>query len=378
MKKILKRSFAIIGILVALIAIIGIAFLNISPQFGGSVSSEQQKQYSETGHYENGIFTNAEEIKMEMDCHSITAMLKETMNPNPNVAPSKNIEVEKINPESLSTLPDTTTRITWLGHSSFLIETGGKKILIDPVFGMYAAPHSLLGRARFNKEMPIALSDFEQVDAIIISHDHYDHLDYPTIKELKSKTNKFFVPLGVGNHLRRWEIAEEKIVELDWWTESEYENLTIILTPSRHMSGRGLTDQSATLWGAWIIQSPESNIFYSGDGGYGKHFKQIGDKYGPFDVGLMECGQYNELWKDVHMMPEQTAMAAADVKAQFIVPVHWGSFALATHSWTDPAERITKAAKKQNIPLATPKIGESITLPNNKSSYSAWWVNFLP
>jgi len=248
MKKILNWFFLTLGALVLTVLAVGMTFLNLSPQFGGSVSEEQKRLYAATGHYEGGIFINAEKIVMEINCHSITTMLKEMLRPDPNVAPSHNIEVEKINPLSLQNHPDTSTRITWLGHSSFLIETGGKKVLFDPVFGQYAAPHRLMGRVRFNREMPITISELPDIDAVIISHDHYDHLDYPSIKELKNKVKHFFVPLGVGNHLRRWKVSEDKISELDWWQEELFEGLKIVLTPSRHMSGRALTDQSATLW----------------------------------------------------------------------------------------------------------------------------------
>lgn len=376
MKTFLKWFFISIGVLVVTVVLIGTAFLTFSPQFGGSVTDAQKLEYAATGHYEGEVFTNAEEIVMEMNCHSITTMLQETMNPDPNVAPNYNIEVQKILPENLNTLPDSNTRITWLGHSSFLIEAGPKRILVDPVFGQYAAPHPLLGRARFNKEMPIDLADLPAIDVVIISHDHYDHLDYPTIKELKDKVGHFLVPLGVGNHLRRWDIEEAKITEMDWWQEETIEDMKIVLTPSRHMSGRGLTDQSATLWGSWIIQNPHTNIYFSGDGGYGKHFKEIGAKYGPFDIGLMECGQYNELWRNMHMMPEESVQAAIDVKAQRIVPVHWGSFALATHSWTDPVERITAEAERLNVPIATPEIGEVIYVTGAQEAEThQWWAH---
>ena len=375
MKRILKWFGLTIIAIILLVVVIGAAFINLSPQFGGSVSNEQQQEYTATGHYADGVFLNEEEIVMEVNIHSIIAMLKEIMNPDPNVAPAQNIEVDKIDPRTLMGQPDTLTRITWLGHSSFLIEIAGKTVLLDPVFGQYAAPHRLLGRARFNREMPITIAELTHIDAVIISHDHYDHLDYPSIDELKDKVGRFFVPLGVANHLRRWDIDEDNIVEMDWWQEAEYAGLKIVLTPSRHMSGRALTDQMATLWGSWIVQSAYSNIYFSGDGGYGKHFKAIGDKYGPFDVGLIECGQYNELWKDMHLMPEESVIAALDVKADLIVPVHWGSFALATHGWTDPVERIMKAAQLMNVPLATPRIGEPIEITDSLNvTPNPWWI----
>ena len=374
MKRLLKWFFISLGTLILAILMVGTAFLNLSPQFGGTVNHAQRETYSGTGHYNEGIFLNDEEIVMELNCHSITEMFKEVMNPDPNVAPDHNIEVKKIDPQTILALSHSATRITWLGHSSFLIETAGKKILLDPVFGQYAAPHHWLGRKRFHREMPITIKELSTIDAVIISHDHYDHLDYPSIYRLKDKVNHFFVPLGVGNHLKRWTIKDEKISELDWWQEESYQGLKIVFTPSRHMSGRGLTDQSATLWGSWIIKSEDKNIYFSGDGGYGAHFKEIGEKYGPFDIGLMECGQYNELWKDVHMMPEETVMAAIDIQAKLIIPIHWGSFALATHSWTDPVERVTQAAQEINLPIATPQIGEPIQPQDSSGNlYNRWW-----
>ncbi|GJM62974.1 MBL fold metallo-hydrolase [Persicobacter diffluens] len=375
MKVIIKRIFLSALALVLVVLISGTAFMNFSPQFGGMISEAEKALYRNSGHYKDGIFLNEEEIVMELNCHSLQQMIRETFRPDPAVVPDHNIEVEKVSPETIGSLPDSLTQIIWLGHSSFIIETAGMVILLDPVFGQYASPHPMLGRKRFNAEMPVTIEQLPKIDAVIISHDHYDHLDYESIMELKAKTDHFFVPLGVGSHLKRWEIPAEKITEMDWWQEQPFKNLNIIFTPSRHMSGRGLTDQSATLWGSWIINNPYAKLYFSGDGGYGRHFKAIGEKYGPFDVALMECGQYNELWRDVHMMPEETVQASIEVGAKFIIPIHWGSFALATHSWTDPVERVTTAAELVNLPLATPRIGEVIILPQMSGpTHEHWWT----
>ena len=373
MKKILKRIFFSLLSLLVLLIVTGFLFINLSPQFGGTATAAEIVKYGETGHFENGIFINEEEIAMEIDCHSIQKMLRETLQPGPNIAPKQDIKVKKITPESILNKPDSLIRMTWFGHSTFLIEIDGKNILLDPVFGQYAAPHPWLGRRRYNSEMPITIAELPTIDAVIISHDHYDHLDYKSIKQLKDKTDRFFVPLGVDNHLERWEVDEAKISKMDWWEEQEFKELTIAFTPSRHMSGRGLSDQSSTLWGSWVLKGKTKNIFFSGDGGYGKHFKAIGEKYGDFDIALMECGQYNVLWADVHLMPEQTVVAGKDVKAKIIVPIHWGSFTLAMHPWTDPIERVTKQAKKMNMPIATPQIGEPIIVGHSSFPESEWW-----
>jgi L-ascorbate metabolism protein UlaG (beta-lactamase superfamily) len=376
MKRIIKWILKVVGSVIALILVIGLSFLYFSPQFGRLANDEQIQEYQKTGHFSDGKFLNKEEIVMELNCHSITQMFKEIFEPDPNIAPKKNIEVQKIEPKILVGNSDSLVRLTWFGHSTFLVEMDGKIILLDPVFGKYAAPHPLLGRERYNHKMPITIEDLPQIDAIIISHDHYDHLDYPSIKKLKLKTKHFFVPLGVGNHLREWGIEDENITEMDWWQEDQLDAITIAFTPSRHMSGRGLSDQSATLWGSWVLQSSNANIYFSGDGGYGTHFKEIGEKYGPFDLGLMECGQYNKLWADVHMMPEQTVKAAQDVGAKQIIPIHWGAFSLATHSWTDPIERITKEAKELQLPIATPQIGEPFIVGDSLRVNSNWWRKY--
>jgi len=377
MKKVLKLILVLFGSIIGVLAFVVVLFLQLSPQFGQSPNEEQKIEYAKTGHYEDEKFINLEEFSLELNCHSITAMLREIFNPNPNISPSKNIEVLKISFEEINNKTDTLTRITWFGHSTFLIELDGKNILIDPVFGDYAAPHKWLGRKRYNEEMPIDIEQLPQIDAIIISHDHYDHLDYPSIEKLKLKANHFFVPLGVGNHLKSWNIPQEKIHELDWWQEIKFGSINLIFAPSKHMSGRGITDQSSTLWGSWIIKGNKDNIYFSGDGGYGSHFKEIGEKYGPFDIGLMECGQYNELWSDVHMMPEQTVQAGFDVRAKMILPIHWGAFTLAAHSWTDPIERVTLRAKEMGMPITTPQIGESVILGDINYSTDRWWENYV-
>ncbi len=292
----------------------------------------------------------------------------------PGQVPDGIIPVDKLDSLKITKTPPEANLITWFGHSAFLIEIDGKKILLDPMLGEVPAPHPLLGSSRFNKELPIEIEKLPAIDIVIISHDHYDHLDYGSIQKLKGKVKDFYMPLGVGNHLREWGIDSNKIHELNWWEESKIGNFNIVCAPSRHFSGRGLFDRMSTLWGSWIIQSDSLNLYFSGDGGYGPHFKEIGEKYGPFDFAMMECGQYNENWSEIHMMPEQTAQAAVDVNAKLMMPIHWGSFKLALHNWSDPVVRLQIAAKELNQDMLTPKIGQSINLDDTENfPQTKWW-----
>ncbi len=348
----------------------------LSPQFGGATTKTQKEQFKELAHYKNGQFINHEPFYIKTDCHSITEMLKEAMRGNPHLQPKKNIKVVKFDVNQINQNLGNKARVIWLGHSSFLIEIEGKTILIDPIFSDFAAPIGLLGRKRYNDEMSFNVEDLKTIDAVIISHDHYDHLDYPTISKIKDKVQNVIVPLGVGNHFKEWGIDPKIIQELDWWEETQLGSLKIVLTPSRHSSGRGLSDQSATLWGSWCLLGPKQKIFFSGDGGYGKHFKQIGEKYGPFDFGMIECGQYGKHWAGMHMIPEESVQAGLDVQAKTFIPIHWGAFTLSTHSWTDPVERFKKKAEELNASVSTPEIGQQILVKSNAYPEMDWWTKF--
>jgi len=374
MKKKILRIFKSFGVTLLTIILIVFLFLQFSPQFGGAVPKAQQTAFAKTGHFGEGIFTNKEPLHFEMNCHSIEKMVSGMANPHPNLVPKNDLEVIKVTAEEINAHTDTTIQVIWFGHSTFLLKVDGKLILLDPVFSQYAAPHAMLGRKRFNSQMPIDIEELPEIDMVLISHDHYDHLDYESIVKLKDKTKKFCVPLGVGSHLVSWKVDEDKIMEMDWWEEQNMSGITVAFTPSRHTSGRGLGDQNATLWGSWILKGKEKNVFYSGDGGYGSHFKEIGNKYGPFDIGIMECGQYNELWRDMHMMPKETVKAGMDVQAKVIVPAHWGAFALGMHSWKEPVERATKEAARLGLPMATPRLGESISIGQGTLSTTQWWT----
>ncbi|OUR91923.1 hypothetical protein A9Q87_08970 [Flavobacteriales bacterium 34_180_T64] len=372
-KKTLKMIGIIILSIVLLFSIIVALFINISPQFGGKATKEEMEIYVKSENYKDEKFVNKNEVQLDMSYRDMGKSLLGYFKPIPKTTPKENISVEKIDSLNIVQLKDI-TRLIWFGHSAFLLQINNKNVLIDPMFGDVPAPHTLLGSKRFSNELPIEIEKIPQIDAVLISHDHYDHLDYGSIKKLKDKVHMFYTPLGVGVHLQEWGIEKERIIELDWWQETTFEGLIFRCTPAQHFSGRGLTDRTKTLWSSWIIQSETDNIFFSGDSGYAPHFKEIGEKYGPFDFAMMECGQYNEMWPEVHMFPEETAQAGLDIKAKKIMPIHWGAFKLAMHSWTDPIERVTKKAKELNIDVVTPRIGESIFLDGSNTLNDKWWV----
>ncbi len=359
--------------IIILVIITSVFLVNCSPQFGGKITKQQKLEYAKGDNYEDGKFVNPNDAKVNMSVGNFYRMIKAYIGPNPNTIPDVNIEVEKV--DSLTLTTTTFSNLVWFGHSTFLLQIDGMNVLIDPMFGEVPAPYPFLGNKRFSDELPIEIQKLPQVDAVILSHDHYDHLDYESIKKLKGKVKQFFVPLGVGSHLRKWGIEDSRIKELNWWDSIHLNTVEFVCTPAQHFSGRGLTNGGSTLWSSWVIKSDSTNIFFSGDSGYSTHFKAIGDKYGPFDMALMECGQYNELWSEIHMMPEETAQAAQDVKADKMIPIHWGAFKLALHDWRDPIRRVTERADELNVTVISPKIGEMVDVHAVEPKDVKWWNN---
>jgi len=284
--------------------------------------------------------------------------------------PRKQVDLSHFNNQANDQLS-----VTWLGHSSLMINIDGYKILTDPVFEKRV---SILGPTRFNGEVPLDIRQVPDIDAVIISHDHYDHLNKYSVQRLIEKAQKFIVPLKFGDLLADWGVPMEKIVELDWWGEYSINNeLRVAATPAQHFSGRGLTDRNQTLWASWVIKTFSHNVFFSGDSGYFGGFKQIGDKYGPFDMTFIECGAYGEGWPKVHMFPEQTVQAHLDLKGDVLHPIHWGTFNLALHPWYEPMERLTAAANFNHVKTATPIVGET-TVYGMKIPTARWWEQSMP
>ncbi|HPF07661.1 MAG TPA: MBL fold metallo-hydrolase [Spirochaetota bacterium] len=261
-------------------------------------------------------------------------------------------------------------KVIWFGHSSILLNIAGKNILIDPVFSDHASPFNFMVK-RFQKPV-LNLSELPEIDYIVISHDHYDHLDMKTVKFFKDKHAEFILALGTGSHLRGWGIDSQRITELDWWGKTEKGNIEFIAAPAQHFSGRSFSGRDSTLWASWIIKAGKMNIFFSGDSGYDTHFKDIGRKYGPFDLAFIETGQYNEKWREVHMLPDEAAQAYFDLNARRYFPIHWGMFELALHPWYQPASDISKEADSRKINLITPMLGEIITIDKGLKT-GRWW-----
>lgn len=267
--------------------------------------------------------------------------------------------------------PESGLRVTWLGHSTMLLEIDGRRVLIDPVWGERASPFTFMGPKRFFAP-PLPLAELPEVDAVVISHDHYDHLDVPTVKALDARGVRWIVPLGIGAHLVAWGVPGTRITELDWWQDAQVGGLTITATPARHFSGRGLTDANRTLWAGWAIAGPSHRVFYSGDTALHDELVEIGRRLGPFDLTMIESGAYDAMWADVHLGPEQAVLAHRLVRGDVMLPVHWGMFDLAMHGWTEPMERVLAAADSQGVRVASPRPGDMVE-PAALPPATRWW-----
>lgn len=287
-----------------------------------------------------------------------------------NSAPSAPLPVLLRQRADFASQPESGLRITWFGHSSLLVELEGKRLLLDPVWSERCSPTRFTGPKRFHP-VPIALAELPKVDAVLISHDHFDHLDHATIVELAKQKPLFVVPLGVGAHLEYWGIDPTLIRELDWWQEAAVDGVRLVATPARHFSGRGLgADQ--TLWAGWAMIGAQRRAYYSGDTAMFEGFRQIGERLGPFDATMIESGAYDAMWADVHLGPEQAVAAHRAVRGNVLFPVHWGTFDLALHTWVEPMERVLAAGRSQNVTVVSPKPGQSID-PFAPPTAQRWW-----
>lgn len=362
-------------LIIALILTIGaIAFLN-SAVFGGSPDSQTLQTMQKSPNYQNGKFENLQPLVVDGSGAGVSE--DERLNLMDFIINIFHPADGKHPKESLPTLPLTkniplqNNSFTWLGHSTILFKMGDKTIITDPVF-YRVSPIPLGGKPYSMTHLP-KTDELPNLDIVILSHDHYDHLDMKAIQEIHLKAQKFLVPLGVKAHLVKWGVDKNKIQEFAWHDTQNLDGLEFIFVPSRHYGGRKLSTRSQTLWGGWVVKSVDFALYFTGDGGFGSHFADIAKTYAPddgFDLMFVENGAYNVNWADVHMFPEQSVQAVKDAKAKLALPIHWGKYDLAYHKWDEPAERFLAEATKQNVAFITPKIGQNFTINDQTTP---WW-----
>jgi L-ascorbate metabolism protein UlaG (beta-lactamase superfamily) len=363
----------LVYILLAL-AIVVYIFLTVTPVFGGTPDKDTQKTIEDSQNFVEGKFRNIKTNYINFRASEKKATFKDWFSPPKDKNPLKPLPTIKFNGRDL-----TEGKFVWLGHSTVLMKTEGLVVMTDPVFNRASPLPSFSSKSKssffngkpFVFENPILLEDLPKVDIVIISHDHYDHLDSKAIKDLSNLVDHFIVPLGVGAHLERWGVDKNKITELDWYESKSYKDIEFIFAPALHFSGRGITKGNSTLWGSWIVKSKSLSAYFSGDGGYSETFKKLGNEYGPFDIAFIENGAYNIDWSNVHMFPDESVQASIDLKAKVLLPIHWSKFDLSIHPWDEPIIRATQEAKKKNVKIATPMFGEVFDL--NNLPRNPWW-----
>lgn len=339
-------------------------------KFGSQPAGERLQHIQGSAHYRNGQFQNLSNTPQLTEGASFAGVLKEFFfERKPRRRPSKTLPSVKTNLYELRKEED---MLVWMGHSSFFMQVDGKTILVDPVLSGHASPLNFTTKSFAGADI-YTTDDIPDIDILFITHDHWDHLDYDTIKKLQPKIKTIITGLGTAAHLERWGFNKSIIIEKDWNESATLANgFSVTVTPARHFSGRTFTRNKA-IWASFVLQTPTHKIFIGGDSGYDTHFKIIGNTHGPFDLAILECGQYDKNWKYIHMMPEETVQAAQDLQAKKLLAVHWGKFTLSNHAWDDPIIRVHKAASENNMPLLTPMIGEQLNINDEAQSFKTWW-----
>lgn len=364
MLKIISKFVKSLLILLTILTISIVSFLAFTPVFGGKPDVSSQEKINSSKNFDGERFVNLVPTQVRTpnpnDDYSALDFFRSPKGKNPSEALPNRVFNKEIFDNG---------DFVWLGHSTILTKTNDVTILTDPIFNS-ASPVQFAVKP-FAMQTVNSIDSMPEIDVIIISHDHYDHLDYLAIKDLASRTKKFLVPLGIKAHLLRWGISAEKIEEMDWYESTTYKTVKFTLTPSRHFSGRNVNNAFSTLWGSWVVQSSALNIFFSGDSGYFDEFKKIGEVYGPFDIAFIENGAYNTNWAQIHMLPEQSVQASIDLKAKLFFPIHWGKFDLSLHPWKEPIERASKAAQEKQVNIVTPIVGEVFV--TTRYPKEKWW-----
>ena len=339
-------------------------------EFGKNPEGNHYETLEKSPRFIDGEFRNAVPTPMFTDDSTVfSVIVKSIFIPKERLVPAMTVPSMKTD---LFLLDPEKDLVIWLGHSSYYVQLAGKRILVDPVFSPYASPFFLFNRA-FDGTNIYREEDIPAIDYLLITHDHWDHLDYPTVTALEPKVKKVVCGLGVGSHFENWGYSRSKIMEVDWFTGlGNTDGFDIHVLPARHFSGRGIV-RNRTLWVSFVLQSQNRRIFLSGDTGYGPHLKQIGKLFDGFDLAILENGQYDKRWAYIRMMPEETAKAAVELGAKSVLPAHSGKFAISNHAWDEPFTRLAEASRDKPYRLLTPVIGESVDLDDEKRTFPYWW-----
>lgn len=357
-------------ILLISLTLVVLGFLYFAPVFGGSPSPTSLARIKASPNFKKGAFQNQVNTPALTEGTSyVQAFYEFLFKKVENGTPTQAIPHIKTD---LNSIPLEKEVLIWFGHSSYYMQIAGKRILVDPVFSGNASPIAGTTEA-FDGANSYQAEDMPPIDYLLISHDHYDHLDYQTILALKDRVNLVVTGLGVAGHLERWGYESKKIVEKDWYESIQLDKeIQLIATPGRHFSGRGFR-RNKSLWLSFVLLTKKHKYFLGGDSGYGPHFDQIGRKYGPFDLAIIENGQYDKKWANIHLLPHEQMQVVKDLNAAKVMPVHSSKFKLSQHAWDEPLRKIAAAAKAQNIPLVTPIIGEIVDLNQYNQPFTAWW-----
>ena len=371
-KKKWKRTMLTVSLIALgalLIGALGL-FVAAAKQLGGSASGERLERMQASQNFKDGKAQNPVPTDNSWDLAMTWETIKDYRGGHKTV-PDEPPPIVRLTRGSFADEPASGLRVTWLGHSSVLVEIDEKVLLFDPVFADRASMFSFMGPKRFHPT-PISIDELPHLDAVVISHDHYDHLDYEAVVQLAPKTTAFYVPLGIGAHLEEWGIPAGKIVELDWWEEKEVGEITLTACPARHFSGRSGFNNNRTLWASWAAVGPIHRVFFSGDTGLMDLFEKVGELFGPFNVTLIKIGAYGRTWPDVHVGPKEAIVVNEMVRGQLMMPIHWGTFNLSYHGWTEPVERLIVAADRGDTRIVIPKVGQMFE-PASPPAVERWW-----